>query len=200
MNKQEFLDALRARLFGLPTQEIEERLAFYSEIIDDKIEEGLSEEEAVEQIGSVEEIAEQSIAEGPLAKMVKEKIRKKRRMKAWEITLLIAGFPLWFSLLAVAFSVALALYVSIWSIVASLWAVFGALCGVALGGVAGGIVFLCVGKAVGGLACIGAGLVCAGLSIFAFFGCRAVTLGIVWLTRKAFLGVKNSMMKQEVEK
>ena len=47
MNKQEFLDALRERLSGLPSREVEDRLGFYGEIIDDRIEEGISEHDAV---------------------------------------------------------------------------------------------------------------------------------------------------------
>ena len=39
MNKQEFLMRLREGLSGLPQNEIEERLTFYSEMIDDRIEE-----------------------------------------------------------------------------------------------------------------------------------------------------------------
>ena len=48
MNKVEFLEQLRRGLNGLPQEEIEERVTFYSEMIDDRIEEGFSEEEAVE--------------------------------------------------------------------------------------------------------------------------------------------------------
>ena len=47
MTKQAFLAALGERLVGLPQKDIEERLTFYSEMIDDRMEEGLSEEEAV---------------------------------------------------------------------------------------------------------------------------------------------------------
>ena len=55
MDKQEFLSKLRAKLFGLPQKELEERLSFYSEMIDDRIEEGLSEETAVKELGTVYE-------------------------------------------------------------------------------------------------------------------------------------------------
>ena len=41
MNKEEFLNALRSALAGLPQEDIEERLAFYSESIDDRVEDGL---------------------------------------------------------------------------------------------------------------------------------------------------------------
>ncbi len=51
MSKQEFLAQLKDGLSGLPQSDIEERVAFYEEMIDDRIEEGLSEEQAVSEIG-----------------------------------------------------------------------------------------------------------------------------------------------------
>ena len=54
MNKQAFLERLRKALSGLPPKEQEERITFYSEMIDDRMEEGLSEEEeAVASIGTI---------------------------------------------------------------------------------------------------------------------------------------------------
>ena len=47
MNKQEFLDELRKGLCGLPENDVDERLDFYSEMIDDLTEDCLSQEEAV---------------------------------------------------------------------------------------------------------------------------------------------------------
>ncbi len=42
MTKQEFIAELRKGLSGLPKKELEERLTFYSEMIDDRMEEGLT--------------------------------------------------------------------------------------------------------------------------------------------------------------
>ena len=56
MNKQEFLGVLRKGLSILQDDEAEERLSFYREMIDDRVEEGLTEEEAVREIGTPEEI------------------------------------------------------------------------------------------------------------------------------------------------
>ena len=56
MNKTEFLERLGERLSGLPQEDIDERLGFYGEMIDDRMEENLSEEEAVAQIGSMDDI------------------------------------------------------------------------------------------------------------------------------------------------
>ena len=61
MCRDEFLAALRARLSGLPEKEVEDRLGFYAEMIDDRVEEGLTEEEAVLQIGSVEDVAARQV-------------------------------------------------------------------------------------------------------------------------------------------
>lgn len=94
MDKQAFLTALRSGLSGLPQDDIEERLTFYGEMIDDRMEEGLSEEEAVAAIGEVSEIARQAVADTPLAKIAKERIRPKRRLKTWEIVLLALGSPI----------------------------------------------------------------------------------------------------------
>ena len=77
MNKQQFLAQLRKGLSGLPQNDIEERLTFYSEMIEDQMEDGLSEEEAVSAIGSVDESVAQVVAETPLVKIAKEKIKPK---------------------------------------------------------------------------------------------------------------------------
>lgn len=126
MKKEEFLARLRQGLSGLPQDEIEERLSFYSEMIDDRMEEGLPEAEAVAAAGSVEEIAAQAVADIPLAKLAKERIRPKRRLRALEIVLLVLGAPLWLSLGIAAVAVGAALYVSVWAVIVSFWAVFAA--------------------------------------------------------------------------
>lgn len=66
MIKKEFLSQLRTGLAGLPQRDIEERLSFYSEMIDDRMEEGLPEEEAVAAVGNVQDIVSQIIGTFPL--------------------------------------------------------------------------------------------------------------------------------------
>jgi uncharacterized membrane protein len=197
MRKQEFLDMLKAKLSRLPSAEVEERLSFYCEMIDDRIEEGLSEEEAVSAVGSVDEIAAQIAADIPLSKIAKKNIKPKRRLAAWEIVLLVLGFPIWFTLLVVAVSVAFSLYAVLWSLVAVVWAVFGALAGCAFGGIVAGVGFAFGANALSGIALFGAGLVLAGLSIFLFFGSVEATDGVVTLTKKIVLLIKRCFIKKE---
>ncbi len=197
MTKIEFLDALRRRLSGLPRQEMEDRLAFWSEMIEDRREAGLSEEDAIRDIGSVEEVASQIIADVPLSKIAKERMQSKTQLRAWEIVLLAVGSPIWFSLAIAAFAIILSLYAVLWSLVISIWAVFVSLAACVVGGVIAGIVFVCVGQAPSGIFLIGAGIVCAGLAILFFFGCKAATRGALLLTRAVVLGIKKCVVGRE---
>lgn len=197
MNKQEFLEALGKGLKGLPHEEIEERLTFYSEMIDDRTEEGLTEEEAVAAVGAVDEIVAQVVADTPLAKIAKERIRPKRKLSTGEIVLLVLGSPIWLSLGIAAFAVVFSLYVSLWAVIVALWAVFGALVGCAVGGVASCVAFVVGGNHASGVAMLAAGTVCAGLSIFMFYGCKALTKGMLILTKKTAIWIKSCFIGKE---
>lgn len=196
MIKEEFLSELRNSLSVLPKEDIEERIAFYSEIIDDKIEEGLLEEAAIKEIGSIEEIVSEIIEDIPLSKLVKEKIKAKRSLSALEILIIVLGIPVWFPVLLAAGAVVLALYVSIWSVIISLWAVFASFIGCAIGGIVSGIVVAFTNHILTGVAMFSLGIFCAGLSIFAFFGCKEATKGIIILTKKIIIGIKNLFFKK----
>ena len=199
MNKQTFLDELRASLAGLPQKDVDERIAFYGEMIDDRTEEGLGEEEAVQAIGSVDEIASQIVADMPLTKIAKEKIRPRRKLQPWEIILIILGSPLWVSLLIAAASVIVSLYVSMWSVVVSLWAAFGSLAACGAGLLMSGPEMILDGYISNGLAVTGVGLASAGLAIFTFFGCDAATKFTVKLPKKIILWIKKCFVGKEKE-
>lgn len=197
MNKQEFLARLRKGLYGLPQNDIEERLAFYGEMLDDRMEEGLSEAEAVLEMGDVDEIVRQAVADIPLTKVVRERIRPKKHLKAWEIALLAAGSPIWLSLGIAAVAIVLALYTALWAVIVSLWAVFGVFAVCAVGSVPSCVIFAAGGSAVLGFAIISVGIVCAGLSIFMFCGCKEATKYILLFTKKITIWIKNRLIGKE---
>lgn len=197
MIKQEFLAQLRKELSGLPQDDIEERLTFYGEMIEDRMEEGLSEEEAVSAIGSVDEIVAQIIADTPLVKIAKERIKAKRQLKAWEIVLLALGSPIWIPLGIATVTVIISFYISLWAVIISLWAIFVSMVGCSFGSIVAGIVFAYNGNVLTSAAMIAAGLVCAGLSIFMFYGYKAATKGILILTKKIAVWIKNCFIKKE---
>lgn len=197
MKKLDFILLLRDKLSCLPQEDLSERLAFYDEMIQDRMDEGLSEEEAVSQIGDIDEIAAQIIEQIPLAALVKEKIKPEKRLKAWNIVLLAVGSPIWLSLLVSAFAVVISLYAALWSVVVSFWASFGAVAACAPAGILSSIIFITTGHKLSGITLIAASLVCAGLAIFLFIGCKAATKGAAWLTRQVPQAMKRSFMKKE---
>lgn len=197
MNKQEFLLALRGALADLPEADIKASLDYYAEIIDDQMEEGISEADAVASLGSVVAVAEQILLDMPLPKLVKARVKPKRRLRAWEIVLIAVGSPVWFPILLALIVVVLAVYVVLWSLVVSIYAVDVALAACLLGGIGGGVGLFIAGNPFSALFLLGAGLVCGGLSIFLFFGCKAATKGTVLLTRKMLIGVKKCFVRKE---
>ncbi|MBO4468618.1 MAG: DUF1700 domain-containing protein [Clostridia bacterium] len=195
MTKQLFLDGLKEKHSGLPKEDLAERLSFYGEMIDDLIEEGNTEEQAIQKIGTPDEVSSRILEEYPLSKIVKERIKPKRRLKTWEIVLIVLGSPVWLPLIISAFAVILFVYISIWAIIVLLWAVFVSIVASSAASIFAGIFFIATGHSLAGIATVGAGLFLAGLSIFTFFGCRAAVKGILCLTKKTVRSIKNLFLK-----
>ena len=186
MNKQEFLSKLKSKLCGLPQKEIDERISFYSEMIDDRKEDGLSEEDAINQIGSVDEIAKQIINDTKKANDNSSRVKK----RPWyEAILIVIGAPIWLSLIV-------SVYVVIWSVVISLWSAELSFVIGTVAGVLGGIIYVFINTSAGFIL-IGTGILLAGLSIIAFFICKYITKFLVYLTAMITKLIKNSFARGE---
>ncbi len=196
MDKQEFLTALQKGLEGLTPEDIRERIIFYSEMIDDRIEEGLTEEMAVAELGSVEDIIIQTMSEFPWTKLVKKKFKQKRTLQTWEIICFTLGSPIWLSLSIAILAIIISIYAIIWSVIISLWAIEFSVIGCSFAGLFSCIIFITQSNTFSGMAMLGAGFMCAGLSIFGFLGCQQISKLILTLTRKIFVGIKSSFMKR----
>ena len=194
MSKQEFLAELEARLSGLPQDSIEDRLTFYSEMIDDRMEEGLSEEEAVAGIGAVDDIVSQIVAETPLARIVKEKVTPKRALQAWEIVLLALGSPLWIAIAATAAVGILTVYGVLWVFIACLWVAEATFAVCSLAGIVSAVVSSGI---IVRIAMLGAGAFFAGLTILWFFPCKRASQSILRLTKKMALVIKSVFIGKE---
>ena len=189
MDKTQFLVALCDKLAHLPQREVEERLRFYMEMIDDRMEEGFSEKDAVAAVGSIDDIATQvaeDLSPSPAPVAEEKSAPKKRQRKTWQIVLLVLGSPLWLALLIAAFAVVFSLYISLWAVIVSFWAAFGSVVACIPAAFISGIVFIAQGNLYSGLFMIAAGFACAGLAILLFFGCKALSKGTCLLTKKVF--------------
>ncbi|MBO4460337.1 MAG: DUF1700 domain-containing protein [Clostridiales bacterium] len=197
MNKEEFINELRQKLSGLPKEDIEERVSFYREIIEDHMEDGVSEEEAVASIGSVDSVVEQIMSEIPLTKLVKQKVKPKNKMKTWQIVLIAVGSVVWVPLLIAFAAVAFALYIVLWALVICVYAIALSFAVSAIASIASIAVYAAEGNVAGILYSIAAGLIMAGLAILMFFASIAVTKGVIKLTGKIILGIKTSFVGKE---
>lgn len=198
MNRSEYLAALRANLTALQESEIEKALAYYDEIISDRVEDGLTEEEAVAGLDAPAKSAERILLDSPLNVLVKSRLKAQKKPSAIVIVLLVLGFPLWSSLLAALLSIVLALYVSLWAVVCSLWLAFGCVAASGIVLVAFGIARLLI-EPMRALFFVGAGLALIGVMILAFFAMRTVTDLAVRLTRAIARGIKSLFIRKERE-
>lgn len=188
MTKQEFLATLSKRLDTLPKSEIDKSISYYEEMINDRIEEGMSEDEAVAALGNMDDIVKNIMYELSIPTLMKAKVSQSKNhavSKGIWLTCVILGFPLWFSLLLAFFVVIIALYVSVWAVIISLFAVvlsFAAafLCGLCIGGA------ICFMKSIPvGLCVIGGALICGALALFSIKPVCLIAKGLVRFT--AFL-------------
>ena len=168
MNKTQFLKELEIKLTGLSNEDIQKTLEYYNEIIDDKIDGGMSEEEAIKELGNIDDIVSQIISETPIKKIIKEKAKKKHTLRTWEIILLILGAPLWFPLILSIIVIILSIWVVLFSLVISFYAIDFAL---AVSGICFSlsvIPFSAAGFIPHGLFICGIGFVLAGVAVLMF--------------------------------
>lgn len=178
MKKLEFINELGAQLSSMPPEEIRPLLDYYMEIVADRMEDGMTEEEAVASLGPIPELAEKILAAQPQPEPKPEPQpipapEKKRRWSGGTIAIAILLSPLWLTLLCVLISVEIAVWVTLASLVVSAGAMI-------LGGIAGSILSLIPMfdpvSAAARIFVSGCSLVCAGI------GCLLLPLSI-WLIR-----------------
>ncbi|MBQ8885395.1 MAG: DUF1700 domain-containing protein [Clostridia bacterium] len=123
MTEKKFLKELKKRLKGLDRVEVERSLAFYRELIADKREEGMTEEQAVASCGLPEAVAADILSAASEERRERaywsapKRDKKESRLK---LVLLIVGFPVWFPLSVAAISVVFSLAVAVASVLLAL--------------------------------------------------------------------------------
>lgn len=197
MDKLDFLLALDKRLDVLSETDRRASLDYYSEILDDLVEGGMTETDAVASLGSVDAIAEEILMDIPLPKLVKAKMKGKKPLSGLEITLLIVGFPIWLPILISVFAVIFAVYISLWAVVISLYATDLAMAACAPTGILAAVVLFASGKPTAALLFLGAGLVLAGLSVLWFLLCNLTAKGMWKLGRLTLRGIKACFVRKE---
>ncbi len=190
MKKNEFLDILKSKLVGLPKEDVERSIEYYGEMIDDRIEDSMSEDEAVEDIGKIDDIVLQITSEIPLTRIVKEKVRPKRALRVWEIILIILGFPIWGSLAVALLCIILSVYIILWTVVVCIYAVFVSVGACSLVPFLPAVLFSLEGRFLEATVYLGAGVFLMGITVLLFFASIYSTKGTAKLSKKIFIGIK----------
>lgn len=193
MSRDAFIGELRHRMAGLPKETVERTVEYYSELIADSMEDGVSEEEAVSRLGSLDEIVTNVVKDTPLTQIVQTRVQEKKAkgVSAWVIVLLILGAPVWLPLLIAVLAVVLALFITLWAVVIALWAAVAAVILAGFVAIAAGIVELCRMHLPQGLVLLGGGLVCLGLCALLYLLMKLITVGTVKLCKLIWTGVKS---------
>lgn len=168
MTKKEFLSELERALGKLPHTEVEQALAFYDEAISDRMEDGLSEGEAVADLGPIDEIAAQIAAETP--PIPRAIARANTGSRTLNIVLLAVFSPIWVPVALALTAAALAVYVAIWAVIAALWAVDATLVLMPFAGLAALAALVGGGNTLTGVFVLGITLVVSGIGLLASFG------------------------------
>ena len=192
MKKDEFLNELRKKLQGLPKDDIEERVDFYSEMIDDRVEEGKTEEEAIEDLGGTDEVVRRITSETSIGTLVKERIKPKRSLRGFEIALIIIGFPIWFPLLLVLGVLIFVTFILLWVLVIVTYSVELAFIGASVTGIIGGMASLVSGEP--NIAYAAISVLAAGLALLFLYVCYLATKLSIKITKSVLLGIKSKLI------
>ena len=107
MTKGEFLHELRERLASLPEEDIDRTVYYYSEMIDDMTEDGKTEQEAIDELESVDEIAQRIISETPNRAPAQNTVQQTKPKSGLVILiLLVVLFPVWIGIFIAAWAIA----------------------------------------------------------------------------------------------
>ncbi len=193
MTKSKFLAELGVRLSRLPVQDAAASLEYYSEMIDDRMEEGMDEDSAVAAMGDMDEIVKGIVGEMPLGRLIYQRIKPSRPLRVFEIVLLVLGSPIWLAVAISLFAVFLSVYVSLWSVLISCYAgVVGGLVGGVVGGLGGAVLFAIKGSLPSMLLMLGGALACFGIFLPLCLCLNKLTvLGVRW--SKSFLHLVKSL-------
>lgn len=197
MDKESYLARLREALRGLPKADVEESLAYYTELIEDRMEDGLGEAEAVGQLPAPEDAAQEILLSQPLARIVAARVKPKRRLGVWEIVLLVLGSPVWLPLLLTFAVLVLTAYLLVWVVALVLWTVDLSAAVGAVGGLAGMLGGILQRNMYTELFAVGAALACAGLAILLFFAALWSTRACARLGKALLRSLKAQLIGRE---
>lgn len=202
MSREEYISQLREKLTANKIPGIDSMIEFYDEAIADRVEDGMSEDEAVAAMEDIDSIVKAAMLDKPITSLMADNV-KKRHKEASEsghgalfVVLMIVGFPIWFPLLVAFLSIIFSLYIAMWAIVVSIYAVelsFAISAVVCLLGAAtfamGQIPFATA------IALLGCALILGGLTLLMWKPIVALTKWMIKIIKVVFRSIKSIFVK-----
>lgn len=193
MNRVEFIKALAEELaYQVKPSELHQIINYYDEIIEDLMEEGFTEEQAVRKLGSPHDLALEATGDKEI------EVNLPVRWSPLAIILLIIGFPLWGSLLFASLCLIGSFYIVLWCL-PFCTAIFG------LTATFAGL-FSAVTSPLVMFSGLGAGMMQFGIGVL-FFGLGILSLVATYMmsgvflraTRKTLVWLKNLIFRKSVK-
>ena len=197
MTKEQFLQHLAHDIAGLPQTDVSRWLEYYGEMLDDRMEDGMGEEEAVAALGEPAQIARQILAETPFTRLIKERLKMRQTLPVWALILLILGSPVWLSLVVAAVAVVLSVLISLWACMLAFYAVELSFAAGAIGGLALCAVEFYFAAPVLGFLFLGGALAMAGLAIVTLPLWKLLTRLMIKASRGFWLCIKKLFVRKE---
>ncbi len=167
MTKREFFDALTARMKSLPKEEQNRVIRYYNEVLEDYMEDGMTESEAVAQLEDVDTIAKRILLEYAMeshnkapveANPVYKAEKYKKQGNVLMVVLALITIPFWGSILV-------SLLGAVFAIAAALFCIPISLGAAAIGCMAMTPVLIFTGQVGKGFFVLAAGLICVALTM-----------------------------------
>jgi len=199
MTKNEYLKKLERELTKIPKSEAAKCIAYYNEIIEDTIESGLSEQAAVSKLDTPFSAAQKFLNERsyPVNSEISEKPAKSKTNNLY-VLFLILGFPLWFPLYITFYTLVFTVFVIIWSLIITFYALLIAF---SVSGVAcilySPIHIILNNNIYLGIAIIGAGLIFIALAMIMSVFAKSSSKGLSIVSMKFLKGIKFTFFKRE---
>ena len=202
MLRDEYLSNLKDKLAANNIPGIDSMIDFYDEAISDRIEDGMSEEDAVAAMEDADEVVKSALLDKPIAALMMESARKKHQEAnekghgALFVVLTIIGFPIWFPLLVAFFAILFSIYIAMWAIVVSIYAVELAFAITAVASF-----FACFTFMMGqipfatAIALLGCALIFAGLAILLWKPVVIITKWMIKIIKEVFRSIKKIFVK-----
>lgn len=204
MCRQEFLCSLNSILCNYPSNEVEKCLEYYNECISDRMENGMSEEEAVADLGDIYSIADNIKMEMPITTLVRQKVVASRdseesvpkKRSAPRTVFMIIGIIFALPFIIAFLGIIFAVIVTLLALIPAFFCVTLALGISAVACLVAGIISIVMADSLSLFLYLGASLICASLTILFALITAWVTKGVKKATVGIIKGIKKMLIKK----